>query len=127
MAKHGNIDVPNLQVMKLCQSLCSRNFVKEQFSWSWYYYTLTDEGIEYLREYLHLPADVVPLTLKKQAARPARAADGFGGDRAEGGYGGKGKDMGPDGNFKPSYGGGEGGGFGRGGREGGYRREGGGF
>mmetsp|Transcript_179120 Transcript_179120/g.435849 ORF Transcript_179120/g.435849 Transcript_179120/m.435849 type:complete len:155 (+) Transcript_179120:37-501(+) len=124
--KHDEVDVPNLQFVKTMQSLVSRGYVRETFSWQWYYYFLTDEGIEYLREYLHLPADVVPLTLKKQAPRPARAAAGFGGDRhQEGGYG-KGKDMGPDGNFKPSFRG-EGGGFGRGGREGGYRREGGGF
>lgn len=31
---------------------------------------LTDKGIEYLREYLNLPADVVPATLTK-SARPA--------------------------------------------------------
>lgn len=83
MAKHGNIDVPNLQVMKLCQSLCSRNFVKEQFSWSWYYYTLTDEGIEYLRDYLSLPSDVVPKTMSK-ANRPIGRPSGFGGDRGGG-------------------------------------------
>merc|ERR1711861_32780 len=62
-------DIPNLHVIKLLQSLNSRGYVKTQFSWNWYYYTLTDEGIEYLREYLHLPADVVPNTLKK-TSRP---------------------------------------------------------
>ncbi len=30
---------------------------------------LTDEGIEYLREYLNIPADVMPATLKK-STRP---------------------------------------------------------
>jgi hypothetical protein len=34
------------------------------------YRFLTDKGIEYLREYLNLPADVVPATLTK-SARPA--------------------------------------------------------
>jgi hypothetical protein len=29
----------------------------------WYYYTLTDEGIEYLRQYLHVSADTKPKTL----------------------------------------------------------------
>merc|ERR1712212_793794 len=28
---------------------------------------LTNEGIEYLREYLHLPPEIVPVTMKKQA------------------------------------------------------------
>lgn len=30
----------------------------------WYYYFLTESGVNYLREYLHLPADVVPDTQK---------------------------------------------------------------
>ena len=63
--KHGQIEVPNLQVMKLMQSLASRNLVVSRYSWQWYYYYLTNEGIEYLREYLHLPSDIVPVTLKK--------------------------------------------------------------
>jgi hypothetical protein len=54
---------------------------------------LTDKGIEYLREYLNLPADVVPATLKK-SARPAGEGrrPPMGGDRPprgpprEGGY-----------------------------------------
>lgn len=54
---------------------------------------LEDKGIEYLREYLNLPADVVPATLKK-SARPAGEGrrPPMGGDRPprgpprEGGY-----------------------------------------
>ena len=57
------IDVPNLQVIKLMQSFKSKGFVNEIFSWRHYYWYLTDEGIEYLREYLNLSADVVPNTL----------------------------------------------------------------
>lgn len=90
-------DVPNLQVIKAMQSLTSRGFVKTQFSWQWYYYTLTPEGLDHLREWyviyyfyletsvadphlsvgpisrLHLPSEIVPATHKK-AARPARPA-----------------------------------------------------
>lgn len=36
-------DVPNLQVIKACQSLTSRGYVHTQFSWQWYFYTLTNE------------------------------------------------------------------------------------
>jgi small subunit ribosomal protein S10e len=106
-AKHSDeLDVPNLQVIKLMQSFTSQELVTERFAWRHYYwcvhsrYTLqqewctqvvasrlgpvlrhaacscccctqfkhrflTDKGIEYLREYLGLPADVVPATLKK--------------------------------------------------------------
>jgi small subunit ribosomal protein S10e len=55
------------------QSLTSRGFVKTQFSWQWYYYVLTPEGVEYLREWLHLPNEIVPST-HKRAARPPRPA-----------------------------------------------------
>ena len=31
--KHDDLDVPNLQVIKLMQSLKSRGYVKETFNW----------------------------------------------------------------------------------------------
>ena len=37
--KHGEIDTKNLYVIKACQSLTSRGYLKTQFSWQWYYYT----------------------------------------------------------------------------------------
>ena len=74
-AKHAEIDVPNLQVVKALQSLESRGYVKTQFSWQWYYYILTEEGIQYLRDFLHLPAEIVPATFKK-SARPATRPSG---------------------------------------------------
>eukprot|EP00929_Paragymnodinium_shiwhaense_P042925 TRINITY_DN2213_c0_g1_i3.p1 TRINITY_DN2213_c0_g1~~TRINITY_DN2213_c0_g1_i3.p1 ORF type:complete len:126 (+),score=43.91 TRINITY_DN2213_c0_g1_i3:89-466(+) len=65
-------DVPNLHVMMVLRSLASRGYLSETFSWQWHYYMLTDEGINFLREFLHLPAAVVPATFTKQrAARPA--------------------------------------------------------
>ena len=30
-----------------------------------FYYTLTDSGLQYLREFLHLPNDIVPNTYKR--------------------------------------------------------------
>ncbi|KAJ2396108.1 hypothetical protein GGI23_004037 [Coemansia sp. RSA 2559] len=63
--RHPEINVPNLQVIKAMQSLASRKYVKSQFSWQYYYYTITDEGIEYLREYLNIPQEVFPATFKK--------------------------------------------------------------
>merc|ERR1719281_1716180 len=58
----------------LMKSLTSKDFVKEKFNWQWYYYFLTDQGIEHLREVLHLPAQVFPSTLTKQ--RPTRPMGG---------------------------------------------------
>ena len=81
------------------QSFTSKELVKEQFSWRYYYWYLTNEGIEYLREYLNLSADVVPNTLKKSTRPPTRPmadegargpprGDRPGGDRPGGGRGG---------------------------------------
>ncbi|KLO91414.1 putative 40s ribosomal protein s10-b [Fusarium fujikuroi] len=66
LPKHPDIDTKNLFVIKALQSLNSRGYVKTQFSWQYYYYTLTPEGLDYLREWLHLPAEIVPATHIKQ-------------------------------------------------------------
>lgn len=118
--KHELIDATNLEVIMLMKSMTSRGYVRKEYNWRHYYWYLTDEGIEYLRKYLHLPADVVPATHKKQATAAARPGGERYGDDRRGGYG---KDGGPGRDFRPSY---RDGGFGRGGGgEGGYRREGG--
>ena len=113
--KHQDIDVPNLQVIKALQSMNSKGLVNTRFSWQYYYYYLTNEGIEYLREYLGLPAEIVPRTFiktQKETARPAGARDERvrGGER-EGGAGeyrrrGEGeaeKKEGAGGDFKPEF------------------------
>lgn len=65
LAKHPEIDVPNLQVIKLMQSFKSKNYVTERFAWRHYYWFLSDDGINFLREALALPGDIVPATLKQ--------------------------------------------------------------
>ena len=85
-----------------------------------FYWYPTEEGIEYLRQYLHLPEGIVPATHKKApATRPSRPTGGR--DREERPYGAK--DGGPGRDFRPNF---------RGGRdeyrrEGGFGRGGGGF
>merc|ERR1712110_685785 len=64
--RHDHIDVPNLHVMMVMKSLASRDLVKMKFNWQWFYYFLSDTGIEHLREELHLPSSVFPATLTKQ-------------------------------------------------------------
>eukprot|EP01120_Amphizonella_sp_Union-15-10_P010858 TRINITY_DN44_c0_g2_i1.p1 TRINITY_DN44_c0_g2~~TRINITY_DN44_c0_g2_i1.p1 ORF type:complete len:176 (-),score=41.08 TRINITY_DN44_c0_g2_i1:85-612(-) len=136
LPKHPTIDVPNLYVINLMRSMKSRGFVRESFCWNHYYWYLTNEGIIYLREFLHLPEEIVPATLKKSRA-PRQATPG---DQATGGprsgppgAGGppSGKDVGPGSGFRPSFqsdrpfgrgAGGPGGGRGRGGQRGDYYR-----
>merc|ERR1712004_877385 len=90
LAKHPEIDVPNLHVMKALLSLKSRGYVTEQFAWRHYYWYLTNEGIQYLRDYLHLPPEIVPATLKPKRTESARprptqppSSGGFGGDKMD--------------------------------------------
>ena len=91
LPKHPEVtEVSNLEVIKLCTSLTSRELVSCRFAWKHYYWFLTDEGIEYLREYLHLPEDSVPNTLKKSTrptAPPGRPQQDDRPPRREGGFG----------------------------------------
>ncbi|KAJ9655289.1 hypothetical protein H2198_005818 [Neophaeococcomyces mojaviensis] len=109
LTKHGDIDVKNLFVVKACQSLTSRGYLKTQFSWQYYYYTLTPEGLDYLREWLHLPAEIVPATHIKQQRSHAPPRGMMGGDDRPRGRGGPRRDGDREGGRD-------------GGREGGYRR-----
>ena len=88
LPKHNQIAVPNLHVIKAMQSLVSRGYAKEQFAWKHYYWTLTSEGIAYLRDFLHLPAEIVPATLKR-SQRPQESGRPEG-RRPEGGRFGEG-------------------------------------
>ncbi|XP_059363295.1 plectin-like isoform X2 [Carassius carassius] len=64
--KHPEIpSVDNLQVIRAMGSLKSRGFVRETFAWRHYYWYLTNEGIVYLRDYLHLPPEIVPTPLQR--------------------------------------------------------------
>lgn len=96
LPKHPEIPVPNIEVMSALKSLKSRGYVTEQFSWMHFYFYLTDEGILFLRQYLHLPETAVPLTIAK-AQRAAARVRGEGesastpgdrrrGENADGGY-----------------------------------------
>lgn len=64
--KHSDeLPINNLEVMCLLRSFSSRSLVNETFNWGYYYYYLTNEGIDYLRQYLALPDEIVPATMKK--------------------------------------------------------------
>ena len=63
-SKNETLEIPNLHCFLVMRSLISRKFATEIFKWQWHYYFLTPEGIKYLREYLGLPATVIPNTYK---------------------------------------------------------------
>ncbi|OEH76862.1 ribosomal protein [Cyclospora cayetanensis] len=75
------------------RSLKSKDFCEEMFNWQHKYYTLKNEGMEFLRDYLRLPPTVFPATLtKKTPARPQRAGpEGDAGNEPENWRGGMGR------------------------------------
>jgi len=120
LKKHKETNVPNLWVVKLLTSFKSKGFVKEKFNWQWFYWYLTNEGIEFLRDYLNLPPEIVPATLKKPKTAPRAFAPRYGGGgdrppRGEGGFrprgppGDQDKVAGAGGDFVPRFSGREGG------------------
>ncbi|XP_076812373.1 small ribosomal subunit protein eS10-like [Clavelina lepadiformis] len=75
--KHKELEpILNVEVISVCKSLKSRGYVEENYTWRHYYWKLTNEGIQYLRDFLHLPPEIVPATLKRQTrtadVRPQR-------------------------------------------------------
>lgn len=71
---HPEIEgVSNLKVINAMGSLKSKGCVRETYAWKHAYYFLTNEGIVHLRDYLHLPAEITPATLKC-ICRPASSA-----------------------------------------------------
>ncbi|XP_063575861.1 small ribosomal subunit protein eS10-like, partial [Pongo abelii] len=75
MPKHPELadkNVPNLHVMKAMQSLKSGDYVKEEFAWRHFYWYLTNKDIQYLRDYLHLPLEIVPATLRHSRPETGR-------------------------------------------------------
>ena len=60
-------DVTNLEVMGAMQSLVDRKCAEVVFSWQWYYWTITEDGAQYLREFLGLEETDVPFTFKADA------------------------------------------------------------
>ncbi|KAK9526514.1 hypothetical protein VZT92_015211 [Zoarces viviparus] len=65
--------VTNLKVIRAMGSLKSKGCVRETFTWKHAYYYLTNEGIAYLRDYLHLPPEIMPAPLQS-LRRPESSA-----------------------------------------------------
>lgn len=63
----------NLKVIHVMTSLKSKGCVRETFVWKHAYYYITNEGVAYLRNYLHLPPEILPASLQR-VSRPASSA-----------------------------------------------------
>ncbi|KAJ3434861.1 40S ribosomal protein S10 [Anaeramoeba flamelloides] len=64
--KHKETGLEGRAIYKIMKSLRSRGLIEEQFNWQYYYWRLNNEGIEYLREYLHFPQKKLFLTHTNQ-------------------------------------------------------------
>ncbi len=87
MGKQEGLDIGNLECFLVMRSLKSRKFVTEVFSWQWHYYFLKNEGVKFLREYLGLPADVIPNTHRIDKTTKKEEEEGVEGEEAERGDG----------------------------------------
>ncbi|KAM7373519.1 hypothetical protein PAMP_008364 [Pampus punctatissimus] len=65
--------VSNLKVIRAMGSLKSKGYVRETYAWKHAYYYLTNKGISYLRDYLHLPLEIMPAPLQR-VHHPASSA-----------------------------------------------------
>ena len=87
---HDELECLNIYPYQLGRSFVSKGLCKKTYAWSHAYYTLTDKGIEYLRNYFGLPANAAPATLKAcetkvlEKERPRRSGPPHGGRRPQG-------------------------------------------
>ena len=78
---HEELECLNIYPFQIGRSFVSKGLCKKTYAWSHAYYTLTDKGIEYLRNFFGLPAAAAPATLRATEAkildtRPARPQRG---------------------------------------------------
>ncbi|CAD2088149.1 40S ribosomal protein S10, putative [Plasmodium berghei] len=73
--RHPHLNIPNLHIMMTLKSLKSRKYVEEKYNWKHQYFILNNEGIEFLREFLHLPPSIFPATLSKKTINRAPKID----------------------------------------------------
>ena len=61
---HPELKCLNIYPFQIGRSFVSKGFANKQYAWSHAYYTLTDKGVTYLRDFFGLPATAVPKTLE---------------------------------------------------------------
>ncbi|EAX90072.1 Plectin/S10 domain containing protein [Trichomonas vaginalis G3] len=68
-ATHEELDCLNIYPYQIGRAFVTKGFCIKTYAWSHAYYTLTDKGIEYLRNYFGLPANAAPATLREAEAK----------------------------------------------------------
>lgn len=58
-----DMEINNLIVIKLMKGLVSKGMVTEKYCWKYYYFVLNEKGINFLRKFLYVPENIIPLTL----------------------------------------------------------------
>ena len=82
---HPELRCLNIYPFQIGRSFVSKGFAKKSYAWSHAYFTLTDKGIEYLRNFFGLPTNAAPATLRQAEAKvldsrpPRRFGDRRGG------------------------------------------------
>ena len=89
-AEHEELKCLNLYVFQIGRSFTDRGLCKKQYAWTHAYFTLTDKGVDYLREYFGAPASSVPAILnprnaQKDVIERGGPRGGRGGPRGRGG------------------------------------------
>ena len=85
---HEELDCLNIYPFQIGRSFVSKGFCVKSYAWAHAYYTLTDKGIEYLRNFFGLPANAAPATLRPSETKileSRRGGDRFGRGRRDGG------------------------------------------
>jgi small subunit ribosomal protein S10e len=59
----NGLKMDSLITIKIMKGLVSKGLANETFNWKFYYFVLNDKGIQFLRKFLNIPDNVVPLTL----------------------------------------------------------------
>ena len=54
--------ISNFITIQVMNSLLSKGFVKKQYTWRVYYFTITEKGVDFIKSYLNFPSYLVPKT-----------------------------------------------------------------
>lgn len=61
------LGIENLKLFMICRSLCSKGCLTQMFNWQYHYYSLTNDGITFLKQELGINDEgVLPITCRQR-------------------------------------------------------------